>query len=54
MRKVMLVDIEKAHFFAPIQGEQYVDMLQERASWGEVRETSLHPLWAAKRSQQGQ
>ena len=33
VRKVMLIDNGKAHFYAPIKGEQYVDLAPERASW---------------------
>ena len=32
-RKVMLFDIGKAHFHAPIEGEQHVGLARERARW---------------------
>ena len=34
VRKGMLIDIGKAHLYAPIEGEQYVDLPPERASLG--------------------
>ena len=34
VRKVMLIDISKAHLYAPIEGEQYVDLAPERAKAG--------------------
>ena len=34
VRKVMLIDISKAHLNAPIEGEQYVDLAPERAKAG--------------------
>ena len=34
VRKVMLIDITKAHLCAPIEGEEYVDLAPERAKAG--------------------
>jgi hypothetical protein len=34
LRKVMLIDISKVHLYAPIEGEQYVDLPPERAHPG--------------------
>ena len=34
VRKVKLIDISKAHLYAPIEGEQYVDLAPERAKAG--------------------
>ena len=51
VRKVMLIDIGKAHLYAPIEEEQYVELPPERASLVKC-ETSLHSPWVADRSQQ--
>ena len=41
VRKVMLIDFSKAHLYAPIEGEQYADLVPERAKAGK-RAKLLH------------
>ena len=38
VRKVMLIAISKAHLYAPIEGEKYVDLAPERAKGGKCAE----------------
>ena len=38
VHKVMLIDISKAHLYAPIEVEQYVDLAPERAKAGKCAE----------------
>ena len=52
VRKVMLIDISKAHLYAPIEGEQYVDLAPERAKAGKCAKLpyTLYGLWIAASS----
>ena len=52
VRKVMLIDIGKAHLYPPIEEEQYVDLPPKRASWGKCARHlfTLHGLRIAASS----
>ena len=50
VRKVMFLDVSKAHLYAPMLDEDFVQLPPER--WTEVRKIDLHTLWDAYQCKQ--
>ena len=52
VRKVMFLDVSKAHLYAPMLDEEFVQLPPERWTEGKMRKIDLHTLWDAYRCEQ--